>query len=73
MHPDNLYDMAIDRQKDFEREAERRRLEKLARAGQPSVIARFQERLGGFLVKKGEQLQKRPAPQATGSLGWADK
>ena len=50
-----------------------RELVALARAGQPSLMARLLERLGGLLIKIGERLRKRPTPQNTGPLGWAEK
>jgi hypothetical protein len=37
------------------------------------MITRSVERLGGFLIKIGEQLQKQHAPQSTGVLGWVEK
>ena len=73
MHPHTLHELAKARQSDLLREAQHRRLVALARAGQPSLMARLLERLGGLLIKVGERLRKRPTPQNTGPLGWAEK
>jgi hypothetical protein len=73
MNPIIMHEVAKARQSDLLREAEQRRLVKQARAGKPSLIARFLERLGGLLIKIGGQLQKRPAPQSTRTLGWAEE
>lgn len=73
MNPLIVYQLSKERQKDLLREAEHRRLVRQALAGRPGMIARIRERLGNFLIKKGEQLQKRQTLQIPGELGWAEK
>jgi hypothetical protein len=63
MHPHTLHELSKYRQQDYMREAEQHRLVKQARAGRPSQITRSQEKLGGYLIKIGAQLLKRPGKQ----------
>lgn len=73
MHPFILSELAKAHLSDLLREAQRERWVRQAMAGQPGVIARLMERLGGLMIRIGEQLQKRHATRSTGGLGWAEQ
>jgi hypothetical protein len=68
-----MYETVKARHNDILREVKQNRLVKQARAGQPGVIVKTLEKLGGLLIKIGKKLQRLNAPQHTGTLGWAEE
>ena len=72
MDPIIQYELAkAPNQRDRIKEAEHDRLVRQAMAGRSGVIARLLDRLGGLMIKIGEQLQIRSTPQITKKLGLA--
>jgi hypothetical protein len=59
-------------QRDHIKEAEHDQLVRQAMASRSRVIARLLNRLGGLMIKIGEQLQVRSTPQITKKLGLAE-
>jgi hypothetical protein len=73
MDPIIQYELAkAPHQRDRIKEAEHDRLVRQAMAGRSGVITRLLDRLGGLMIKIGEQLQIRSTPQITKKLGLAE-
>lgn len=73
MHPIVAQAYARERQRDLLREAERRRLVRQARIGQPGLTDRFFKGMGELLIEAGERLKDRHISAEERSLRWADK
>jgi len=72
----NHYSLEVigrDHELDLLKEAENRQLANMVTANQPGAIAQLFDRLGGLMIRMGSKLQKRPAPQITSPLGWAEE
>lgn len=73
MHPFIMYQEAKDRQKDFQRDAEKHRLLRLARTGRPSAMTSFRQLAGKVLIKVGSRLKDLSNPGTPSTLKWADR